>query len=75
MYITVNKKHILSRDASVSTDGSNLIINPQDDSPLTETIVVDVKNQAAAILLGQLLAESIEDGEDASISISRCSSI
>jgi len=59
----------------VSTDGSNLIINPQEGSPLTETIVVDVENQAAAILLGQLLAESIEDGEDASISISRCSSI
>ena len=67
-----NRKHVLTQDSCVSTEDSNIIIRSRAGLPVEETMVIDVKNPAAAILLTQLLAESIESGEDASISVSKC---
>ena len=65
-----NRKHVLSKKASEMTDGSKIIIYPQGCHSRNERVMIDVKDPGAALLLCQLLSESIVDEADVSISVS-----
>lgn len=68
-----NQKHVLLNEAFAITNGSNIIVYPQGFHDKNVRVIIDVKDSGAAILLCQLLSESIADGEDVNISVSATS--